>query len=116
MYSASGGKAVRHGWVGSATNIAILSYLLVQTFEHRWASSFNGHHGNCLALSTLSFAHISSDMVLTTIPPSSCILGEGYRTVEVDAPSMMVFNELHRCLPAIREARNELARRRRKDK
>jgi hypothetical protein len=50
-------------------------------------------------------------MVLLAIPLPSCILKEDYRIIEISAPSTMVLNELHRCLPAIQDAQNERDRR-----
>jgi hypothetical protein len=114
MYNPSGGKAICHGWVGSATNIAALSYLLVQTFEHRWGRSFDGIHGNCRPLGTLSYIHIFSDAALRATSSSQCTFGAGFRTFKIDAPLMSIFNELSAGLPKIDQARIQLKSRRRK--
>jgi hypothetical protein len=115
LYSPSGGKNIRHGWIAVSNDIGAISYVVVQTYEPAF-NGFDALHGARRPLATFSFAHLSSDAILVCIPDNEWTLEPGGRHIALTLPAQQVFNELLRSQKEVLAATRELARRRRKEK
>ncbi|KAK0196364.1 hypothetical protein F5146DRAFT_906622, partial [Armillaria mellea] len=58
MYSKSGSKGVNHASVTNSSNICVLSYLVLQVYEHHTGNQFTSITGSTLLLQTKWFVLI----------------------------------------------------------
>jgi hypothetical protein len=115
IYAPLDGKNICHGWTVLNTDISAISYIVVQTYEPSF-HGFHALHGARLPLATFSFAHLSSDAILDSIPDEQWIIAPGGMHTELNLPAQEVFKELLHSLEDVVAATRDLSRRRWKEK
>ncbi|KAI0629632.1 hypothetical protein C8Q77DRAFT_1065756 [Trametes polyzona] len=110
MYTRGGGKAGFHSSQEEVKSIGLISYLVVQLYEHAFNRRFRAIHQELSTLQIYKFLHIPSDDVLLRLP-AECTLSQDQRTLDVDACAHDIFSRLASAtvLPGIREATKLLA-------
>ncbi|KAI0669608.1 hypothetical protein C8Q78DRAFT_977184 [Trametes maxima] len=105
LYTRSGGRVGFHSSQQSVKSIGLLSYVVVQVFEHSYLRKFRAIHEDLFALQTVRFLHIPADNVLLRLP-ADCTFSVDKRTLEVDATGYDLFTRLSsaKALPGILEA------------
>ncbi|KAG9075446.1 hypothetical protein FRC06_010084 [Ceratobasidium sp. 370] len=68
MYSKGGGKAGKHGWVNNQSNLASLSNLLVQLWEHWMENGFRSVPKQAASHYAKRYTHIRLQHVLYMVP------------------------------------------------
>lgn len=94
LYTRGGGKTAVNSWVASVANIGLISYVCVQLFEQVLHRQFRGILHSMAAHQTLSFAHLSSDCIITRLPGTQ-VLSDDKRTLTVDQVTLTTYLQLH---------------------
>lgn len=82
QYVDSGGKLVTHGWVPQVTNLGLVSYVVVQLYEHS-LEIFRAILDKNLRFWTFAFAHLSADCILCRLP-GTATLSADKKTLRLD--------------------------------
>ncbi|TFY67004.1 hypothetical protein EVJ58_g1898 [Rhodofomes roseus] len=114
LYSRTAGKGVAHAWQHDSANIGRVSYIAVQVYEPRLRNHFRAVLGSMGHLQVFRFAHVPSSQFLMRLPPSSCIVRDDGRSLEVELPAFKIFDDLERALPRVLAAIKQLQARRKK--
>ncbi|KAH9841944.1 uncharacterized protein C8Q71DRAFT_885445 [Rhodofomes roseus] len=114
LYSRTAGKGVAHAWQRDSANIGRVSYIAVQVYEPRLRNHFRAVLGSMGHLQVFRFAHIPSSQFLLRLPPSSCVVRDDGRSLEVELPAFKIFDDLARALPRVLAAIKQLQARRKK--
>lgn len=104
-----------HSWVASAANIGLVSYVCVQLYEQFINGQFRGILHTMAAHQTFSFAHLSSDCVLTLLPGSQT-LSDDKKMLIIDRVALDTYMDFRspQMLPRILDAVKTLIKARRK--
>ena len=95
VYSQAAGKGAAHAWQDKCQNIGSASYISVQVFEPWLRNRFRAVLGKVVHLRTFTFAHISSDELLTLLPAEQVLTGSlDPRTLELDHTAYTTFVHL----------------------
>ncbi|OJT13577.1 hypothetical protein TRAPUB_9876 [Trametes pubescens] len=115
IYVRSGGKAGFHASQQEVKSIGLVSYVVVQTYEHAFNRRFRAVHQDLANLQTFRFLHISADNLILRLP-AECTLSADRRTLEIDTSGYNIFTRLTRpaALPGLIEAVRLLANARRR--
>lgn len=90
QYVGSGGKSVTHGWVPQVTNLGLVSYVVVQLYEHSRENVFRAILDKNLRFRTFAFAHLSADCILRRLP-GAATLSADKKTLTVDMEATHIF-------------------------
>ena len=114
LYSKSGGKNGKHGAVSEKSNIAAVSYMVVQLYEPiiRTVQSgemvFRDHPDRMSLLQVKEYAHITSSQFLTVLSQKPTSKPTGLYLSEMDSAS---FSTLNRLSPLLKKASEEFKKR-----
>ncbi|KAF8577793.1 hypothetical protein K439DRAFT_1363925, partial [Ramaria rubella] len=102
LYVKSGGKTSNHSWVAETSSIGLLSYLVVQVFEHLRQGQFKDTPCELASLYVKGFGHILSTTFLYQFPGSPIVGAHG--DLVLPAQSFQLWQEMQRALCAVKVA------------
>ncbi|KAH9855569.1 hypothetical protein C2E23DRAFT_813848 [Lenzites betulinus] len=114
FYSRSGGKAGAHAWQASSRNIGLVSYIVVQVYEHTVARRFRAIHGDLAFLQVTRFLHLPSNQFLLWLDPQAAQLSPDSRVLELNPASFGLYQDLEQAVPRLSASVKDLNSTRRK--
>ncbi|OSC96312.1 hypothetical protein PYCCODRAFT_1379434, partial [Trametes coccinea BRFM310] len=105
IYTRSGGKTGFHSSQKEVKSVGLVSYAVMQVYEHSFYRKFRAIHQDLATLQVFRFLHTPADHILLRIA-AKCSLSQDKRTLDIDATAYDDFNRLtsSKQLPAMVEA------------
>ncbi|KAI0772010.1 hypothetical protein BD413DRAFT_449031, partial [Trametes elegans] len=111
IYVQGGGKAGFHASQNKVCLIGLVSYVVVQVYEHSFHRRFRAIHQDLASLCTYCFLLVSSDNVLLRLP-AECTLSQD--KLMLDAAGFDTFTQLSSLLTRVTKAVKPLTKARQK--
>ncbi|CDO76141.1 hypothetical protein BN946_scf185027.g4 [Trametes cinnabarina] len=114
LYARSGGKTGFHCSQQEVKSIGLVSYAVVQVYEHSFQCKFRAIHQDLASLQVYRFLHVSADNILLRLSVQ-CSLAPDRRMLEIDASAYDIYKRLSspQELPAVIGAVKALTKARR---
>lgn len=103
IYARSGAKTSTHAWTASAETIGSVSYIGVQLYEYERGREFRAILRKFRGYRLLTFAHLSSDCLLSLLPGSHNLSQDRHELI-IDSANMDFYLARRRTMPSITNA------------
>ncbi|KAG8715662.1 hypothetical protein FRC08_010297 [Ceratobasidium sp. 394] len=114
MYSKGGGKVGKHGWVNKQANLASVSNVLVQLWEHWMDNDFFSVPKRTAAHYAKRYAHLRSQHILYVLSPNEKLELQTDQVIRLNSALSKTWKVLNHEREKIRLVVEDLLRRRRK--